>query len=305
MLTSVTLEVVGAQQQTRPMQRTYPAGVTSWIDLQQDDVDAAAAFYSALLGWTFEHRMPPDSPFRYAIARLDGDVVAALCGPGEGPGAVEGLPGATGWQTYVAVDDAASAASAVTAAGGRVLQPPTSAGPAGTSVACADPRGLVFRLWQAGERLGAELLNTPGAWNFSNLRTDDPSVVEEFYVPVLGWRAVDQGWATALQVPGYGDHLAATVDPGIRERQAGAPDGFEDVIGSVAPRRRYDSDELEPMHWDVVVTVEDRDASAALAEHLGARVLLSAEDDWSRTAVVRDPQGAVLTLSQFTPPDSW
>jgi hypothetical protein len=27
------------------------------------------------------------------------------------------------------------------------------------------------------------------------------------------------------------------------------------------------------------------------------------EDDWTRKAVVRDPQGARFTVSQFTPPD--
>jgi hypothetical protein len=26
---------------------------------------------------------------------------------------------------------------------------------------------------------------------------------------------------------------------------------------------------------------------------------------WTRKALVRDPQGARFTLSQFTPPDSW
>ena len=29
------------------------------------------------------------------------------------------------------------------------------------------------------------------------------------------------------------------------------------------------------------------------------------ENDWTRDAVVRDPQGAVFTASQFTPPDGW
>jgi predicted enzyme related to lactoylglutathione lyase len=49
-------------------------------------------------------------------------------------------------------------------------------------------------------------------------------------------------------------------------------------------------------------TVADRDASASTAERLGATVLSSAETPWTREAVVRDPQGAELALSQFTPP---
>jgi hypothetical protein len=62
--------------------------------------------------------------------------------------------------------------------------------------------------------------------------------------------------ATMWRVPGYGDHLEATVDPDIRARQASAPEGFEDAM-------------------------------------------------WTRSAVIRDPQGAELTLSQFAPHDDW
>jgi hypothetical protein len=47
----------------------------------------------------------------------------------------------------------------------------------------------------------------------------------------------------------------------------------------------------------------DRDASAATAERLGATIVTSAEDLWTKNAVVRDPQGAEFTISQFTPPD--
>jgi hypothetical protein len=49
--------------------------------------------------------------------------------------------------------------------------------------------------------------------------------------------------------------------------------------------------------------VADRDASVATAERLGATVLSSGDDMWTRHALVRDPQGAEFTVSQFTPPD--
>ena len=49
-------------------------------------------------------------------------------------------------------------------------------------------------------------------------------------------------------------------------------------------------------------TVADRDAAAADVVRLGGTVLASDDTDWTRTALVRDPQGAQLTLSQFTPP---
>lgn len=45
----------------------------------------------------------------------------------------------------------------------------------------------------------------------------------------------------------------------------------------------------------------DRDSAAADAERLGATVVSRGDDDWTRSAIVRDPQGAEFTVSQFAP----
>jgi uncharacterized protein len=271
-------------------QRSYPHGVTCWIDTEQPDLEAASRFYRGLFGWTLTDAVPPDAPGSYLIATLDGQDVAAL-GPATGSTAT--------WNTYVAVDDADTTAAAVAAAGGSVVAPPADAGPGGRAAACADPQGAEFGLWQARRRLGAQLTNVPGTWNFSDLHTPDRDAAMAFYTPLFGWLAVDmaQGAGTMLQVPGYGDHLAATVDPGIHERQAAAPPGFADVIGSLVVTAD------EAAHWHVTFTVADRDDSVATAERLGATVLRSADELWTRNALLRDPQGAEFTVSQFTPPD--
>ena len=41
-------------------QRTYPHGVTCWIDSGQPDLAAASRFYSGLFGWTLTDAVPPD-----------------------------------------------------------------------------------------------------------------------------------------------------------------------------------------------------------------------------------------------------
>ncbi len=122
----------------------------------------------------------------------------------------------------------------------------------------------------------------------------------EFYAPLFGWEFNDVGFATMIRRPGYGNHLEATVDPGIRDRQAGvtAPPGFEDAIAWLVPLADRTAD-----RWYVSFTVASRDESATLAEKLGARVVSSEDTEWTKTALVRDPQGAVFTLSQFTPPE--
>ena len=270
--------------------RTYPHGVPSWVDTEQPDTEAALEFYGGLFGWTFADAMPPEAPGHYFVAQLGGRDVAAIAPPALGQ--------PVAWNTYVAVDSADETAAAVTAAGGTVLAGPQDAGPSGRYAICADPRGARFRLWQARRQPGAQAANEPGAWNFSDLHTGDPGAAGSFYAPLFGWELGDLGFATMIRRPGYGDHLAATVDPGIHERQAGvsAPPGFADAVGWVAAAGDA------PDHWHVTFSVADRDEAVATAERLGATMLSSEDTAWTRHAVIRDPQGAELTLSQFTPP---
>jgi predicted enzyme related to lactoylglutathione lyase len=274
---------------TSTLKRTYPEGVPTWVDTEQQDPQAAQEFYGGLFGWTFTTVSPSGAPV-YAIAALDGRDVAGLGQANDTPPA---------WNTYIAVDDAVGAAARLSAAGGEITDDPGDAGPLGRFVSLRDPAGVPFRLWQAGQHSGAQVVNEPGSWNFSDLHTDEPDSVA-FYADVFGWSVQDLGFATMIRRPGYGDHLEATVDPGIRERQAGIapPSGFEDAIAWVAA--------LEPglaPHWHVSFSVADRDVAAAEAQRLGAEVMSTGDSQWTRTALIRDPQGAVFTASQFTPPD--
>ncbi len=272
--------------------RTYPPGVPSWVDVEHRDIEGAKAFYGGLFGWTFQDATPPDAPSRYVIARLDGLDAAGIGSPGDR------APNAPAWNTYLAVDDADAVAARIEASGGRVVRAATDAGEGGRSAQCADPSGVPFRLWQATRRLGAQIVNAPGGWNFSDLRAADPAVAAAFYSGVFGWSFDDLGFATMIRVPGYGEHLATTSDPGIHERQAAVsvPPGFADAIGwmgTAAPG--------ETPHWHVSFTVADRNRIAGDAQRLGGTVLNQDDSLWTRTALIRDPQGAVFTASQFTP----
>ena len=92
---------------------------------------------------------------------------------------------------------------------------------------------------------------------------------------------------------------SATVHPDIRARQSGVlvPPGFEDAIAWVAPAGPNESS-----RWPVSFTVADRDQTAAAAERLGAQVLTPDDTEWTRTTLIRDPQGAEFTANQLTPP---
>lgn len=273
--------------------RTYPPGVPCWIDLELGDPEAARHFYGRLLDWTFES--PGDG--EYHVAHLAGVPVAAI-----GP-APDGVAGAGRWNTYVAVDDVQASARAVVEAGGTVDGDPVEVGVAGTLARCVDPTGARFRLWQAGTRAGVQAVNVPGAWNFSDLHTPDPDAALAFYEAVFGWEAkgVDAGageWATLLRVPGYGEHLRATADPTILERhaEAGAPEGFSDGVGWIAPLQT----ERDEPHWHVTLLVLDRDATTSTAQRLGAEIVFERDTRWNRSALIVDSQGARFTVSQFS-----
>jgi predicted enzyme related to lactoylglutathione lyase len=278
--------------------KTYPPGVTCFVDTERADVDAALAFYGGLFGWTFEDRLPPDAPARFVMARFDGLAVAAIASaPSDGAG--------PDWNTYISVASADAIVPRVTAAGGSVLVEPFDVGPAGRMGVFADPEDAVFRVWQPGRTHGAELVNAPGSWNWSDLETRDPEAAQAFYSAVFGWEynVVDlgEGSSVMIRVPGYGDHLEA-LNPGTlaRHREFGAPEGFSDAIGWMQAPATADA----PARWAVTFTVADVDDATGRIPELGGTVLVEPFDvPYVRLAVVRDLDGATFAIGTFKPPE--
>lgn len=267
--------------------RTYPEGVPNWIEGRFPDPHAAADFYGALFDWELEERLPPSAPGSYRIATLDGHDVGALASGDD----------AAAWVTSIAVDDADATAARIVDLGGTAGTPEDAGkdGSAGRSVDCVDPRGAVFALWQARDRLGSQHINAPGGWVFSDLRSTEPDAAFAFYASLFGWErsAVQEGPSTMLLLRGYGDHLAATSDPDIRQRQAGAPDDFADVVAALA---HVDDG---PDDWQVTFGIEDRDRTTAQVESLGGTVLGTWEGPFTRAADLVDPQGAPFRVMQY------
>ena len=281
----------------------YPPGVPCWVDTGQRDPRAAVAFYGDLFGWDFEDRTPPGASEPYFVAQLRGRDVA---GVGAQP---PGAPPTPSWSTYVAVQSADAAARAVKDAGGSVLMGPFDIPGAGRMGVFADPSGAVFCVWEAKETKGAQLVNEPGTWNFSELNTRDPEGAKAFYGAVFGWEAGsleggDDGGGGVWRMPGYGDFLAQR-DPDLRERMADvqAPEGFEDAVAWLVPMSGDRFTDETPPHWSITFAVDDADATAERAEKLGGKVLAPPVDaPWVRMTVLSDPQGAVFTASKFVPP---
>jgi predicted enzyme related to lactoylglutathione lyase len=278
----------------------FPPGVPCWIDVVQPDFDATTAFYGGLFGWTFEMRTPPEAPFRYAYARRDGLLVAGI------GGATEIEPELRTWTQYVYVDSVDDAVESMVANGGTILAPAADIPESGRVATVIDPGGARVGVWQAAKLRGVQLANTDGSWNFSELRTADPERAIAFYGAVFGWECdrIDIGTdepAWLWRLPGYGEYLAER-DPEIEERQAsdGAPGGFADAVAWMGP---FATGTAETPRWTVTFAVADADAAWARAIELGATVVTPLFDTgYTRQGVVRDPQGAELTLSEYRPP---
>ena len=282
----------------------YPPGVPCWVDTGQPDPRAAVAFYGDLFGWEFDDRTPPGRSEPYFVAQLRGRDVA---GVGAQP---PGAPPTPAWSTYVAVQSADDAAAAVKEAGGSVLMAPFDIADAGRMGVFSDPSGAVFCVGEARQTMGAQLVNEPGTWNFSELNTRDPEGAKAFYCSVFGWEAGgldtggDDGDGGVWRMPGYGDFLAQR-DPDLRKRMADvqAPAGFEDAVAWLVPMSSDHFPDDTPPHWSITFAVDDADAIADRAEELGGKVLAPPLDaPWVRMTVLSDPQGAVFTASKFVPP---
>lgn len=263
---------------TRPR---FPHGVPCWLELVGPDADAA--FYEATFGWEVD----PDG-----IARLDGKEVA-----GTGSAVLDAGP--SRWATSIAVDDVDVAAAAVERAGGRVDRGPIDVSGVARVAAVADPSGATFGLWDAAGRVGAQLVNAPGTWNWSDLATPEPAGAAGFYGAVFGWRAVELPafGATMWQLPGYADHLD-TLDPerAARHDAPGVPPGFGDAVGWLVPGHSGAA------RWVVTFAVADTDAAVERAVAAGATVVEAPHDlGPTRLAVLDDPAGARLTVSHYRP----
>jgi predicted enzyme related to lactoylglutathione lyase len=243
------------------------------VDLPTSDQAAAKAFYAGLFGWTYDDQ-PMGEGQVYSMAVLNGHQVAAISSqPAEM--AAAGAPPM--WNTYLAVDSADDAVSKVEAAGGQVAMAPFDIPNAGRMAFVMDPSGAAVALWQAGQHIGATLVNEPGTVMWNELITTDPSATA-FYEQVLGM-------TTAVMDMGSGEYTIFEA--------AG-----QQVGGSTPPQMPG-----TPNHWHVYFAVADADATVAKATELAGSILVEPFDTpVGRMAVIRDPQGATFSIIQPPPP---
>ncbi len=264
----------------------YQHGLFSWADVSVADPAAASAFYVGLFGWSAEDQHMPDGSYIYTMFSKDGKSTAGL-GPQPDEMTAQGIPPT--WNSYITVDNVDATIVKWAGAGGTVMMPAMDVMTSGRMAFVVDPQGAVVALWQAGDHMGADVFNKPGALTWNELNTRDAAAARDFYGAALGWSFEEfpgsepPYWLIAISEKIQGNPVSEDAyNGGILTMDENWPEGV-------------------PPHWSVYFNVADTDASIKQATDLGGSVVVPAMDTPNgRIAVVSDPQGG--TFSLISPP---
>ncbi|GGU75674.1 hydroxylase [Streptomyces albospinus] len=258
----------------------YVPGTPNWLDLGAPDIQAAAAFYGAVFGWTFQSAGPDSGG--YGFFQLDGKTVGAA-----GPLMEEGASSA--WTAYFHVPDAEAAAKAVEQAGGRVRVEPMDVFTAGRLAMFTDPTGADFAVWQPNEVSGLDAVMEPNTLCWTELYTTDTAAAKSFYRSVFSWSFQD--------MPMGGDSVYSIVS------SPGGGKGEDTGQGGVMQLAQEHLDAGSTSEWHPYFGVADCDVTFNTAVEHGATALIPPFDapGVGRMAMLKDPAGAAFALIKGDP----
>lgn len=120
---------------------------------------------------------------------------------------------------------------------------------------------------------------THGAFSWSELMTSDPKAACDFYGKLFGWTVETSDMGSG---PYHVVKVGETSIGGIMGKPPGAPADM-------------------PSMWGCYVTVTNVDQTLIAVKKLGGSVLMEPMDvkTVGRMAVIRDPQGAALSVIQY------
>lgn len=237
-----------------------------WFELATGDVDAALAFYTAVVGWTAADHDTPGP--RYAVVEAAGRGVGGVSGTLAG-----GMPG---WSGYIYSDDVDATASAIAAAGGAVHHGPGDIPGVGRFAVVADPQGAPFKLLKPGGPDQPPVAPyTPGHVGWNELHTTDAPAALAFYGAQFGWAA-----AREVEMGAMGTYHIFAID---------GADGGGMMNSPLAP----------PCFWLPYFFVADIDAAHDRVMAGGGKVLHgpAAVPGGGFILQGRDPQGVMFALT--------
>lgn len=244
-----------------------------WCELMTTDMDAAEAFYKAVVGWTAADSGHPDMPYT---------VVSAS---GRGVGGIMMLPDGArqaglgpGWIGYIGVADVDAAAARVKDARGTIHKPPTDIPDVGRFAIVADPGGAMFALMtpSSDEKPAPAAPDTPGLVGWHELyAADGEAAAFAFYSGQFGWTQAD---TMDMGPMGIYRIFADNGVPigGMMNKPADMPAGA----------------------WQYYFNVDGIDAAAERVTSNGGQVLMGPHEVPGGSWIIqaKDPQGAMFAL---------
>lgn len=160
-----------------------------WYELMTNDLAAAEAFYTAVIGWRPEpFEKSPGMPRYIVVNAGDRGVGGLMTLPEEV--AKMGMPPA--WIGYIRTTDIEASVASLTQAGGGVRRAPDDIPGVGRFAVVADPQGAGFMFLQPNGPDQPRLpLNTLGHVGWHELYTTDWQKAFDFYSGQFGWSKGD------------------------------------------------------------------------------------------------------------------
>ncbi|PYE41413.1 hypothetical protein DFI02_11142 [Rhizobium sp. PP-F2F-G20b] len=248
-----------------------------WTELMTTDRAAAAAFYSAVVGWTTVEMAAYD----YTVletGRPEGDGRVGIAGMMSIPPELLADNVPPNWTAYVSVSDCDATVAKVEALGGTVRRPPEDIPEIGRFAVIADPHGAVLCIMTP---LPMDVpprpvpSTTPGQFGWYELNADDCEAAFAFYADVFGWTV---------------DHDMDMGDLGIY--RIFAHDG--QAVGGMMTRLP----QMPKAHWATYITVDRLEDAISRLVAGGGSVINGPMEVPGPAYIVnaRDPQGAFFSL---------
>ena len=246
-----------------------------WHELMTTDTQAAAAFYTRVIGWETQKW---DQDASYTLFTYKGVPMAGLMSLLPDARATGTPPS---WMIYIGVPDVHVTAWEAQRLGAKLHKGPTVTPSVGTWAILQDPQGAAFALYTP-ERI-PDINAKPGLGDFSwhELATTDSRAAFSFYHDLFGWEktdSMDMGPAGLYQMYGFGKRTLG----GIYTKG-------KDVPGSP--------------HWLAYVKVADTKKTTELLKQARGKVLSGPMEvpggDWITMGL--DPQGAAFAVHSVAP----
>ena len=243
-----------------------------WYELMTNDVDGAAGFYSAVVGW--EARDSGMEGFDYRLFHSGDSMVAGLMAR---PEEAAGSP--PGWLGYVGVADVDAAAEKAKSLGATVHVEPRDIPGIGRFAVIADPQGAVVALFGSdSEPPPQPPMGTPGQIGWNELYASDWEKLFTFYETLFGWK---KGIAVPMGEMGTYQLVAA----------ASGDESFGGMFNKPP--------QVPVNYWLYYFSVDEIDAAAERVKANGGTVLMGPMEVPGGAFIIQcqDPQGAMFALT--------